>query len=137
MNGLMNTVVIIFSSVTLTFAQGFKVMASGEQTFNFEGKYGSQTSFFSTTPLEDFTGVSKDVKGKVTFNISDIKTMSGSVSISTASLKTGIDLRDKDLRSDRWLDADNYPEITFVIKKVSDVKVIEDNRLEAKKLLLA
>jgi polyisoprenoid-binding protein YceI len=82
--------------------------------------------------LEDFTGASKDVKGKVTFNVADIKTLKGSVSIPTSSLKTGIDLRDKDMRSDRWLDASSYPEISFVIKKVSEVKVIQDNRLEAK-----
>jgi hypothetical protein len=43
MNRLFKTVVIIFSSITLAFAQGFKVKATGEQTFNFEGKYGSQT----------------------------------------------------------------------------------------------
>ena len=132
MNRLLKTVVIIFSSVVVSFAQGFNAKATGEQTFDFEGKYGSQTSFSSSTPLEDFTGVSKDVKGKVTFDVADIKTLKGSVSITTESLKTGIDLRDKDMRSDRWLDASSYPEITFVIKKVSDVKVIEDNRLEAK-----
>lgn len=130
MNKLLKAVIIIFSSITLAFAQGFKVKATGEQTFNFEGKYGSQTSFSSSTPLEDFTGASKDVKGKVTFNVADIKTLKGSVSIPTSSLKTGIDLRDKDMRSDRWLDASSYPEISFVIKKVSDVKVIQDNRLK-------
>ena len=132
MNKLLKAVIIIFSSITLAFAQGFKVKATGEQTFNFEGKYGSQTSFSSSTPLEDFTGASKDVKGRVTFDIADIKTLKGSVSIPTSSLKTGIDLRDKDMRSDRWLDASSYPEISFVIKKVSDVKVIQDNRLDAK-----
>ena len=131
MNRLMKTVLIAFSVVAITFAQGFKVKATGTQTFNFDDKR-NQASFFSTTPLEDITGVSNEVKGKVTFDISDIKTMTGVVSIPTASIKTGIDLRDKDMKSDRWLDAENYPVIMFVIKKVSDVKVVEDNRLEAK-----
>jgi polyisoprenoid-binding protein YceI len=36
------------------------------------------------------------------------------------------------LRSADWLDADNYPEITFKIKSVSDVKSVESNKLTAK-----
>lgn len=131
MSRTIKTILIFFSIVSLSFSQGFKVKATGKQTFNFDDKR-NQASFYSTTPLEDFTGVSNEVKGKVTFNISDITTMKGSVSIPTASLKTGIDLRDGDLRSDRWLDASSYPEISFVIKKLSDVKVIEDNKLETK-----
>lgn len=116
-----------------TFAQGFKVKASGEQTFNFQDKAGrNQTTFFSTTPLEDITGLSGDVKGSVTLNISDLKTLKGKVTVSVASIKTGIDLRDEHMRDAGWLDAAKYPEITFEIKKVSDVKVVADNKITAK-----
>lgn len=133
MKTIIRTFIILLFAVSVSVAQGFKVKASGEQTFNFEDKYGrNQTSFFSTTPLEDITGLSNVVKGKVTFNVSDIKTLKGTVSISSASLKTGIDLRDEHLRSENWLDAASYPEITFVIKKVGDVKVSADNKLETK-----
>ncbi len=58
--------------------------------------------------------------------------MQGSISISTASLKTGIELRDGHLQSENWLDAESYPEITFVIKNVSNVKSLEENKLEGK-----
>lgn len=116
-----------------TFAQGFKVKASGEQTFNFQDKAGrNQTTFFSTTPLEDITGLSGDVKGSVTLNISDLKTLKGKVNVSVASIKTGIDLRDEHMRDAGWLDAAKYPEISFEIKKVSDVKSVADNKLTAK-----
>ena len=115
------------------FAQGFKVKATGEQTFSFTDTKGrNQAMFFSSTPLEDVTGLSNDVKGSVTFDVSDVSTMSGSISITTASLKTGIELRDEHLQSKNWLDAESYPEITFVIKKVGNVKALEDNKLEAK-----
>jgi polyisoprenoid-binding protein YceI len=130
---ILKTFLIIFVAVSALSAQGFKVKATGEQTFNFQDKKGrNQATFFSTTPLEDVTGLSNDVKGKVTLNVSDIKSLKGSISIGTASLKTGIDLRDEHLRSRNWLDAENYPEITFTIKKVSDINVIADNKLEAK-----
>jgi len=88
--------------------------------------------FFSSTPLEDVTGLSNDVKGSITFDVGDVSTLKGSISISTASLKTGIDLRDGHLQSENWLDAESYPEITFVIKNVSNVKSLEDNKLEVK-----
>ncbi|MGB5848631.1 MAG: YceI family protein [Ignavibacteriaceae bacterium] len=116
-----------------TFAQGFKVKATGEQNFSFLDKAGrNQAMFFSSTPLEDVTGLSNDVKGSVTFDVGDVSTLKGSISITTASLRTGIELRDGHLQSENWLDAESYPEITFVIKNVSNVKSLEDNKLEAK-----
>ena len=131
MKTIIKTFILLLAAVSISFAQGFKVKATGEQTFNFEDKR-NQVKFFSTTPLEDITGISNDVKGKVTLNVADIKSMKGSITISVASIKTAIDLRDEHLRSENWLDATNYPEITFAIKKVGDVKVAADNKLEAK-----
>jgi len=133
MKEILKTFIIVLISVAFTLAQGFKVKASGEQTFNFEDKYGrNQLTFFSSTPLEDITGVSNAVKGKVTFNVADIKTLKGSISIPVASLKTGIDLRDEHLKSDNWMDAESYPEITFLIKSVGEVKTEADNKLQIK-----
>lgn len=133
MKTVIKTFFILLVIVSASLAQGFKVKATGEKTFNFEDKYSrNQVSFFSTTPLEDITGISNAVKGKVTFNVADVKSLKGSISIPVASIKTGIDLRDEHLRSDNWLDAETYPEITFVIKKVGDIKVAADNKIEAK-----
>lgn len=133
MKTILKTFLFVLVAISFTFAQGFKVDNSGEQTFNFEDKYGrNQASFFSTTPLEDITGISNDVKGKVTFDVSDIKTLKGSISIPVASLDTGIELRNEHLVSDNWMDAESYPNITFEIKSVSDVKAEADNKLSAK-----
>ena len=123
------TVLILFC-LTTAYSQGFNVKASGEKTFSFNDK-SDQAMFFSTTPLEDVTGISKEVNGTVTFNVTDLKTLKGKISISTASIKTGIDLRDEHLRSANWLDADAYPEISFVIKSISDIRQIEANKLQA------
>lgn len=131
MKTIIKTFILLLTAVSIALAQGFKVKATGEQTFNFEDKR-NQVKFFSTTPLEDITGISNDVKGKVTLDVADVKNMKGLITISVASIKTAIDLRDEHLRSENWLDAANYPEITFAIKKVSDVKVVADNKIEAK-----
>lgn len=128
---LFSIIIVLFT--TISFAQGFKVKASGEQTFNFTDRGGrNQASFFSTTPLEDIRGLTNDVKGTATFNVADIKTLKGKISISTASIKTAIDLRDEHLRSADWLDAAKNPEITFVIKNVRDIKQLADNKIQAK-----
>ena len=130
----MNKTSLFLAVITLftvsQFAQGFMVKASGEQTFNFIAEKGSnQASFFSGTPLEDINGISNDIKGNATFNVSDIKTLKGKVTVIVGSIKTGIDMRDGHLRSSNWLDADAYPEITYEILKVSSVKSVADNKL--------
>ncbi|MCH8033410.1 MAG: YceI family protein [Bacteroidetes bacterium] len=133
MKRALKLIILTLFVVSYGFAQGFKVKATGEQTFSFADKMGrNQAMFFSSTPLEDVTGLSNDVKGTITFDVGDVSTLKGSISISTASLKTGIELRDGHLQSKNWLDAESYPEITFVIKNVSNVKSLEDNKLEVK-----
>jgi len=125
------TGIVLFSSTALT--QGFNVKASGEQRVFFNDKYErNQATFFSETPLEDVNGLTNDVKGSVTLDVGDASTLTGTISVSTGSIKTGIDLRDEHLRSVNWLDAESYPEITFTIKSVSDVESIESNKLTAK-----
>jgi len=133
MKRTLKLIILSLFIVSTVFAQGFKVKAAGEQVFSFADEHGrNQAMFFSSTPLEDVTGLSNDVKGSATFDVSDVSTLKGSISISTASLRTGIELRDGHLQSKNWLDAESYPEITFAIKNVSNVKSLEDNKLEAK-----
>ncbi len=133
MKTILKTFFLSLAVISFSLAQGFKVEASGEQIFDFEDKYGrNQATFFSTTPLEDITGISNVVKGKVTFDISDVKTLKGSISIPVLSLKTGIELRDEHLVSDNWMDAANFPNVTFEIKSIDDVKVETNNKIFAK-----
>jgi polyisoprenoid-binding protein YceI len=73
-------------------------------------------SFESQADIETILGTTNQASGEVTF---DPDSGSGSVSIAVpvASLKTGIDLRDEHLRSEMWLDAKKFPQITFVSKR--------------------
>ncbi|HCY75362.1 MAG TPA: YceI family protein [Ignavibacteriales bacterium] len=122
-------VIMIFTASF--FAQGFKVKASGEQNFRFTDNK-NQATFFSTTPFEDITGLTNDVKGSVNFNVSDLKTLKGKLTVSVASIKTGIEMRDGHLQSAGWLNAESYPEIIFEIKNISDIKPVADNKVTAK-----
>ncbi len=127
MKTLIKSLIISLLLIAATLANGFETKSEGTQTFSFKDKMGrNQATFFSSTPLEDISGMSSDVKGSVSFDPQDIKnTLKGEISISTASLKSGIALRDKHIRSADWLDAENYPDITFEIKEVKDVKQID------------
>ncbi len=73
MKRTLKLIIVSLFVVSTAFAQGFKVSAAGEQNFSFTDKKGrNQAMFFSSTPLEDVTGLSNDVKGTVTFDVSDV-----------------------------------------------------------------
>jgi len=130
MNKLLLAVFLTIFAVN-TNAQDLTVKAKGVQTFNFEDQGGrNQTTFFSRTVLEDITGLTNDVKGKVTFEIGKItQTLKGKISISASSLKSGIALRDEHLVGENWLNAGKFPEITFEIKKVNKILKSEGNKV--------
>jgi len=134
MNKFLSSIAVMLFLGAVISAQGFKVKASGTQTFNFEDKTGrNQATFFSTTPLEDINGTANAISGHVTFDVANFSnTLKGKISIQTTSLNTGIELRNHHLQSANWLNAANYPEISFVIKSVYDLKQAADNRLEFK-----
>lgn len=116
------------------YSQVFKVKAEGLQTFSFkDDKDRNQATFFSTTPLEDVNGLTTEINGEVSFSINDFtNTLKGNITIPVSSLKTGVKRRDKDLRGSGWLDEDEFPLITYTIKKVLSIRNLADNKIEAK-----
>ena len=131
-NRFLKLVILIISVfVNLVSAQGFNVDATGMQTFHFKDDMGrNQATFFSNALLENITGLSSDVWGEVSFDMHDVEnTLHGEISISTSSLKSGIDRRDEDLHGANWLDADNYPVITFKINEVTSIQEFEDDKI--------
>jgi polyisoprenoid-binding protein YceI len=133
MKNLTKTFAIIFLFFMSSFAQGFDVKADGVQTFSFADKNSrNQATFFSTTPFEEINGLTSDIEGKISFDVKNFAaTLTGDFTIPVASLKTGMEKMEKDLRSSSWLDAEKYPIITFKIKNASNVKKIESNKLSA------
>ena len=78
-------------------------------------------TFDSHADIETIVGTTNVAKGTVK---ADLEKGTGSVSLTVPvkSMKTGIDMRDEHLRSGMWLDAEKFPDITFVSKKVEPVK---------------
>jgi polyisoprenoid-binding protein YceI len=126
--------VILFLCLNLVPAQSFKVKSSGIQTFNFEDKSGrNQATFTSQAPLEDINGTASGISGTVSFDPANFaKTLKGKILVQVASINTGIELRNHHLQSANWLDAKNYPSVSFEIVSVYDLKQVADNKLEFK-----
>jgi len=68
---------------------------------------------FSTVP-----GKFADFTGTITYDEANPENSSVEVRIKTASVDTGLKMRDDDLRSPNFFDAAKYPEITFKSKSV-------------------
>ncbi len=84
-------------------------------------------SFTSRAPLEDIIGTTHQIAGYVVFDPKNpTKGGRGHFNVSTASLMTGIPLRDQHLRGKEWLDAEQYPVISLRIESVKGVKVVKE-----------
>lgn len=126
-------ILFLLFAVTIS-AQGFKVKTTGVQTFNFEDPNGrNQATFYSAAPLEDINGTTNGISGKVSFDPANFaKTIKGKIIVKVASINTGIELRNNHMKSANWLNAEKYPDIVFEIISVTDVKQIDNNKLEFK-----
>jgi len=133
MKTILKTLMVSLILISVAAGNGFDIK-KGQQTFSFKDERGrNQALFHSSAPLEDISGMSSDILGTVTFDTQDLKnTLTGEIIISSASLKSGIDLRDEHIRSAGWLDAENHPTISFKIKEVTSVNKLDTNLLEAK-----
>jgi polyisoprenoid-binding protein YceI len=84
------------------------VFDKAHSTMGFEVRH-----LFSTVPgkFDDFTGT-------INYDEANPENSSVDVTIKTASVDTGVKMRDDDLRSPNFFDAAKYPEITFKSKSV-------------------
>jgi polyisoprenoid-binding protein YceI len=77
----------------------------------------SEVSFAASYPFGNFTGRTQDITGEVHANLLDLRSgVTGVVRVKAASLRTGDDGRDRDMR--RTLAADRYPEIRFTVERI-------------------
>ncbi len=126
------SLILISCTLSNIYSQGFNLLSKGIKVFDFkDSQERNQATFFSEARFENITGLTNDVWGKVSFDTKDIKsTLTGEITISASSIKTGIEKRNEHLQSVSWLNSDKNPNITFKIKEVKRVDVVEDNLLK-------
>ncbi|MCS6966628.1 MAG: YceI family protein [Candidatus Kapabacteria bacterium] len=84
--------------------------------------------FLSTAPLEEFEGTADGVSGTFTIDPAHLEATAGRIQVTVASMRTGITRRDEHLRSPDWLDAEQYPTISFDIQELKEVRITEQSR---------
>jgi polyisoprenoid-binding protein YceI len=112
-------------------ATSFDVKASGAKTFYVDGRAGNnQISVFSESTLEDFTSICNHVRGQCKVDAKNIEGFTDHFSFRWSDLDTGIPLRNQQMLSADWMDAQKYPEVAIEIRKVEDVKKTGENLAE-------
>lgn len=75
-------------------------------------KKHTNVTFVSEAEIENIYGSTNVVEGQTFLNFDEGRGKCN-VRIPVEHMKTGIELRDEHMRSDQWLDAEQYPEIQF------------------------
>ena len=77
----------------------------------------SQAMFEASFPLGDFRGVTQELRGEFQVDPQNLGAgIRGTVTVNSASLKTGIEARDRDLR--KTLEVDRHPVIRFTVREI-------------------
>src|SRR5215212_3441023 len=97
------------------------------QTFDFKDKKGVNNVIFKTdAPLESINGTATGVSGTVTFDPANPAATKGKIVVATESLNVPNSMMRGHLHGDQWLDVKSYPEITFDVKELKNVKTNAD-----------
>lgn len=100
---------------------------AGTRKFVVKAGGTSRIQFVSDAPLETITGVTSSVSGELSLNPAQANRATGFIEVDTASLRTGVDLRDEHLRGNTWLDSAQFPKARFEIISVQAPKQLRPN----------
>jgi polyisoprenoid-binding protein YceI len=90
-------------------------------TWHLDGPHSAAQFSVKHLGISTVRGTFTKVSGDVHFSPSDLEKSSVNVSIDASSVDTRVEMRDKDLRSEHFLDVAKYPTITFKSKSVKTV----------------
>ena len=97
------------------------------ETFDFKDpKDGNKIEFKLDAPMEKIAGTANAVSGTVTFDPQNPGSTRGKIVVATASMTVPNGMQTSIMRGHQWLDAGKYPEITFEVKDLSNVKTDKD-----------
>jgi len=97
------------------------------QTFDFKDPKGVNTALFHLdAPLESVNGSANGITGSVAYDSEKPGDTKGKIIVTTASLTVPNAMMNGHLHSDKWLDAAKYPELSFEVKELKNVKTSGD-----------
>ncbi len=103
-------------------ASSAALLSAAPQSFDFKDPKGVNSAQFRLdAPLEAISGSGNGIAGTVLFDAAHPSALSGTITLQTASLNVPNSMMREHLHSADWLDAAQYPEITFTTRAVNDV----------------
>jgi len=92
--------------------------AFGADKFDFDPMHTQIGFGVKHLVISTVKGKFNEFTGTILYDSSDITKSSVSLTLKTASINTGVEMRDNDLRSPNFFDAAKYPEITFQSSRI-------------------
>jgi len=97
------------------------------QTFDFKDPKGVNNAIFKTDAvLESINGAANGISGTVTFDPQNPGATKGKIVVAANSLTVPNKMMNGHVFSPMWLDVEKYPEITFDVKELKNVKTTGD-----------
>lgn len=97
------------------------------ETFDFKDPKGVNNAIFKTDAvLESINGAANGISGTVTFDPQNPPATKGKIVVAANSLTVPNKMMNGHLFSPMWLDVEKYPEITFEVKELKNVKTTGD-----------
>lgn len=125
-----NNLTKLFTTYILTFGV-VCIGTAQDETFNIDRSHSVIAfSIGIAGGFSEVDGSFNDFKGNVIVEAGTYKLKSATIEIQATSINTGVEGRDRHLRTDDFFDVENYPTITFksvnVIQNATDIKVDGD-----------
>ncbi len=115
----------ILTLAALTAIVGAAVAAP--LTFDFKDPKGVNTALFHLdAPLESVNGSANGITGTVIYDPEKPGDTKGKIVVTSASLTVPNAMMNGHLHSDKWLDAAKYPELSFDVQELKNVKLAGD-----------
>lgn len=93
------------------------------QSFDFKDPKGVNNAVFKLdAPLESINGSANGISGTVSFDPENPAATTGKIVVASESLTVPNPMMKGHLHSDKWLDVAKFPEITFEVKSLANVK---------------
>jgi polyisoprenoid-binding protein YceI len=116
----------LIQSLAAVAAMAVSVYAAPE-TFDFKDPKGVNNAIFKTDAvLESINGAANGISGTVTFDPQNPPATKGKIVVAANSLTVPNKMMNGHLFSPMWLDVEKYPEITFEVKELKNVKTTGD-----------
>jgi polyisoprenoid-binding protein YceI len=97
------------------------------EAFDFKDPKGVNNATFKLdAPLEALSGNATGISGTVTFDPAAPAATTGKIVVASSSMHVGNPMQQQHMLSDKWMDAAKFPDISFEVKELKNVKTSGD-----------